>query len=268
MLVEGRAGKATRIGPCDWIPPGKRLCRLPKANHEGHGKRAPGVVAELAQRAITIGGTFTLGTDFAFEGNVLMSARNFRTYFPYRLSADGNLDEVEIGLLKLTPHADPRMAQQALRTILPNDVTIFTKPEFLAQEIAYWQKSTPIGFVFGLGTVMGMAIGVMIGYQVLFTEVVDHLPQFATLKAMGYPNRALMAVVLQEALLLALLGFLPGLGLSQLLYAWLATLTGLPLSLTVWRTALVLFLTVIMCVIAGLIALRKVLYADPAEVFR
>jgi putative ABC transport system permease protein len=110
-------------------------------------------------------------------------------------------------------------------------------------------------------------VGVIICYQILFTDVVDHLPQFATLKAIGYHGGFLVRVVLGESLCLALLGFVPGLGLSAVLYAMVDALTGLPMVLTVWRGGLVLALTVAMCLLSGLIAVRKVVAADPADVF-
>jgi putative ABC transport system permease protein len=225
-----------------------------------YGKMAPGMTTELARRALRIVGLFALG-------NVLMSERNFGRFFPHRLSAEGNLRGVDIGLLQLAAGVDPLHVQRAVVEALPADVVVRTKAQLRAQEMAYWQDNTPVGFVFTLGTAMGFVIGVMICYQILFTDVVDHLPQFATLKAMGYTNRSLLAVVLQEALLLACLGFLPGLGFTQALYTVLARLTGLPLYLTVWRAGLILLLTIALAMVAGVIAVRKVLATDPAEVF-
>jgi len=107
----------------------------------------------------------------------------------------------------------------------------------------------------------------MICYQVLYTDVVDHLPQFATLKAIGYRDRFIKRVVLREALLLSLLGHVPGLALSYLLYLLLAGATGLPLDMPLSRIVLMLALTVAMCMVSALIAIRKVIAADPAEVF-
>ena len=232
-----------------------------------YGRIAPGMRVELARHTLRIVGLFTLGTDFVYDGTVLMSDRNFGRFFPSRLSAEGALRRVDIGLLQLVAGVDPVLVQRAVLQIVPADVLVLTKAELRAREMAYWQDSTPIGFVFTLGTAVGFVIGVMICYQILFTDVVDHLPQFATLKAMGYTNRYLIAVVLQEALLLSGLGFLPGLGLTQVLYIVLARLTGLPFSLTVWRTGLVLLLTVALAMVAGVIAVRKVVSTDPAEVF-
>jgi len=222
---------------------------------------------ELARRTLRIVGLFTLGTDFVQDGNLLMSDRNFGKFFPYRLSTEGALRRVDIGLLQLAAGVDPLSVQRAVGQVVPADVVVLTKAQVRAQERAYWQNSTPIGFVFTLGTAVGFVIGVMICYQILFTDVMDHLPQFATLKAIGYTHWQLIAVVLQEAFLLACVGFLPGVGLTHVLYTVLAGLTGLPFFLTIWRGGLVLLLAIALALVAGITAVRKVLATDPAEVF-
>jgi putative ABC transport system permease protein len=115
--------------------------------------------------------------------------------------------------------------------------------------------------------VLGFVVGMVICYQILAGDVADHAAEYATLKAIGYPNRYLSGVVLQEALILAAAGFVPGMAVTFGIYLLLAELTGLPLRLTPGRFGLVLGLTVVMCVASGLLALRKVQTVDPAEVF-
>ena len=231
------------------------------------GPLQPGVTTELARRRVHVVGVFALGTDFANEGNVIMSTRSFGRYFPFRRSAEGDVESAELGVIRLAPGADADVVRADVRRALPDDVVVFTKDEFMGRERAYWQRNTPIGFIFGLGTGVGFAIGVIICYQILFTNVVDHLPQFATIKAIGYSNRYLAALVLQEAGLLSVLGFAAGVASSQALYSWLARLTGLPMHLTPGRVGLVLGLTVLMTSVAALLAVRKAMAADPAEVF-
>jgi putative ABC transport system permease protein len=95
-----------------------------------------------------------------------------------------------------------------------------------------------------------------------------HLPEYATLKAMGYSDRYLIGVLLQEALILAILGFIPEFTISLGLYGLIAKATLLPVQMTLNRARLVLFLTVVMCVASGAIAKeRKLQSADPADIF-
>jgi putative ABC transport system permease protein len=151
---------------------------------------------------------------------------------------------------------------------LPDDVDVLTKQELLDRESRYWQDNTAIGFIFSLGMVVGFIVGIIICYQILYTNVNNYLPQFATLKAIGYTDGHLVGVVLQQAVFLAVLGFIPALAVSQLLFSVVAGLTGLLMFLTPLRIGSIFVLTVAMCVVSGAMAVRRILTADPAEVFR
>jgi putative ABC transport system permease protein len=233
-----------------------------------YGKPRAGTRTELAQRAVTVVGTFRLGTDFFTDGNVIMSDRNFEKFFPDRSSLSPHLDRVEIGVGRLAPGADLATVQQALREALPDDVVVLTKRELVDQETRYWRDNTAIGYIFSLGMAVGFAVGIIICYQILYTNVNNYLPQFATLKAMGVTDWYLVGVVLQQAVFLAVLGFLPALLAAQVLFWIVSSLTGLLMFLTPFRVALILAVTVAMCLISGTIAMRRCLTADPAEVFR
>jgi putative ABC transport system permease protein len=121
--------------------------------------------------------------------------------------------------------------------------------------------------VFSFGVIVGMVVGGIIVYQILFADVNDHLPEYATLKAMGYSNWFLGGIVIQQAVVLAVFGFVPAVGLSIVLYRISGDATRLPLEMTQERAVFVLGLTVAMCVVSALMALRKVRSADPAEIF-
>jgi putative ABC transport system permease protein len=222
-----------------------------------------GAEREVGSRSLRIVGTFQLGTDFTTDGNLLMSTRSLADSVPDR----DPLESVQLGLLRLAPGADAQAVAHELRQTLPPDVRVLTQAELIAQEENFWTHSTPIGFIFMLGLAVGFVVGVVICYQILATEVTDHLGEFATLKAIGYHDRYISGVVLREALWLSLLGFLAGLLLCLPLYAVLADKTGLPLRITRDRAGLILVLTVGMCIVSGLLALRRVRTADPAEVF-
>jgi putative ABC transport system permease protein len=213
-----------------------------------------------AQTVQTIG-LFQMGASFGADGNIITSDSTFLRLFPDRQS-----NQIEVGLINLKPGADVPQIQSQLRTDLPPDVKVLTPQEFAQTEIDYWGDQG-IGFIFGLGAVVGFIVGIVIVYQILYADVSDHLPEYATLKAMGYSDRYLLGMLLQEALLLAVLGYIPGfllsLGLYQITYA--ATL--LPIAMKIDRAVLILLLTIVMCSVSGAIAMQKLRSADPADVF-
>jgi putative ABC transport system permease protein len=234
-----------------------------------YGRREAGIDREIAGHSVHVVGTFSLGTDFAANGNVIMNERTYARLFPGWGGPNAALSNVAIGLVQLEPGADPVAVKEALQQALPDDVRVFTRAAFAGQEKSYWQRSTPIGFFFLVGLVIGFAVGVAICYQILSADVTRHLPEYATLKAIGYQNRSLTGVVLEEAMLLSVLGFFPGLAVSVCLYAILAhpSVTGLPMRMTLGSATVIFGLTVGMCFLSGLLAIRKVQTADPAEVF-
>lgn len=234
------------------------------------GPITPGVVTELSNRKVEVVGNYSLGTDFAAgNGNLIMSDQNFLRYFT-SVSPEKDprsLGTVDIGLIKVAPGASAEALVQAMRQRLPKDVSIHTKQEFIDQELTYWQNSTTIGFVFTLLTSMSFVVGIILVYQILYTDVADHWAEYATLKAMGYRNVFLLGVVVQEALILSILGFIPGFCLSTLLYGATANATGLLMQMTPMRALSICLLTFGMCLVSGILAVRKVQTTDPAEVF-
>ena len=237
------------------------------------GPREAGVVTELADRQIQIIGTFALGTDFAAgNGNLIMSDQNFLRYFADRGPEEDerSFATADIGVLKLAPGTDVDRLVQTLRQHLPQDVLVLPKdgPEgFIRRERTYWEENTNIGFVFSLLTAMGFVVGIILVYQILYTDVADHWSEYATLKAMGYGNGFLFGVVIQEAMILSVLGFIPGFLISALFYHLAAGVTGLLFVMTLGRIVNLYIATFMMCLISGAIAVRKVQRTDPAEVF-
>ena len=221
------------------------------------------VTTEISKRTISIGGLFSVGTSFAADGHVITSQDNFLSLFPQQSQTN-----VNIGSLEVKPGYDPKQVAEQLRAYLPSDeIKVLTKQEFIAAELAYWNGVTSIGIIFNLGVVMGFLVGIIIVYQVLSTDVNSHIREYATFKAIGYSNAYLLGVVFEQALILAIFGFLPGLVMSLGLYELVRVATNLPLMMTVSRAVQVLTLTLIMCMLSGVIATRKVQSADPADMF-
>ncbi|WP_309732872.1 ABC transporter permease DevC [Chamaesiphon sp. OTE_75_metabat_556] len=220
------------------------------------------VQTEIDGRKIDVGGLFTLGASFGADGNLMTSDTNFARLFKQR---DRGL--IDVGVIKLKPGADVKAAVAEIDAYLPSDVKVMSKEQFIEFEKSYWQSGTSIGFIFTLGTIMGFIVGIVIVYQILYTDVADHLSEYATLKAMGYTDFYLLTVVFQEAIILSIVGFFPGMLAAVGLYAMTRNATSLPLLMTVARATTVLILTMIMCTISGAIAVRKLRAADPADMF-
>ncbi len=220
------------------------------------------VETEVRSRRVRVGGLFTLGASFGADGNLITSDLNFLRIFPTRSK---NL--IDVGVVTLKPGVDPIATVAAMRQEFANDVKILTKEEFIDFERSYWEQGTSIGFIFTLGTAMGFIVGIVIVYQILYTDVSDHLPEYATLKAMGYSDWYLLGVVFQEAIILALLGYIPGGLVTFFLYNLTRNATSLPLYMTLARAVTVFILTLIMCLVSGAISVRKLQAADPADIF-
>ncbi|YAG13468.1 ABC transporter permease DevC [Nostoc sp. DSM 114161] len=225
-------------------------------------ERGKPVTTEIERRTITIGGLFKVGASFIADGSLIASDQNFLRLFPRQQASS-----VSLGLIQLQPGYEPEQVAKNLKSYLGNDVKVLTKEEFIAFEKDYWQQNTPIGFIFSLGAMMGFLVGVIIVYQVLSTDVNAHVKEYATFKAMGYRNFYLLGVVFEEAVILAVLGFIPGAIIPLGLYHLTRNATNLPVYMTLARALTVLVLTMIMCIISGAIATRKLQSADPADMF-
>ncbi len=225
------------------------------------GRKEP-VVTEALDRRVEVGGLFSLGTSFGIDGTIITSDLNFFRWFP-----DRKPGEVNLGLITLDGGQDPEQARAAVQAALPKDVTVLTHKGLVDVERDYWETNTPIGFVFKLGLLMGLFVGSIIVYQILYTDVTDHLGEYATLKAMGFRDRYLFNVVIQESLILSIFGFVPGWLLSLVVYKFAGDATRLPLHMPVTRVRFVYALTALMCAGSGTLAMRKLRRADPAEIF-
>ncbi len=220
------------------------------------------VTTEIDRHTIWLSHTFAIGASFATDGTLITSDQNFLRLFPRRQAS-----AISAGLITLKPNADLTTVTQTLRATLPEDVQVLTKAEFIQFEKNYWTRNTAIGFVFGLGTIMGFVVGVVIVYQVLSTDVNAHLGEYATFKAMGYRDRYLLGIVFEEALIMACLGFIPGVTVSAGLYFVTRNATYLPIAMTLTRSLFVFLVTLLMCTVSGMIATRKLQQADPADSF-
>jgi putative ABC transport system permease protein len=219
--------------------------------------------SELDETTVHVVGSFALGPDFANDGTVVMSDRTFA-----RLkSATAQPQDVEVGVIKLGRGIAVGDVQQALRAALPQNIVVMTKPELIEFERRFQANVSSAGPIFAMGTVVGFIVGMLISYQIVYTDLSDQLPQYATLKGLGYNTRYLVRVVMEQAALSALCGYVPAWLLCVLVYWVIGAIALIPLHMTLALTELSLGLTVGMCVISAALAVHRVIAADPAEIF-
>jgi putative ABC transport system permease protein len=226
------------------------------------GPLEPGRVVEVGDRKQTIGGRYTLGTGFMGLGVALASEANFSRLFPRR-----GLNQVNLGAIRLKPGVDPDQAAANLQKLTGSGTRLFTRMQLAAHEASYWTTRTSVGLIFGSGLLISIVVGIMVVYQIVSTQVSRQLPQFATLKAIGYSDAALAGTVAAMSLMIAVAGFVPALAAAGWLYAVIRRETLLPVTMSASHVAAVLAATLVMAAVSALLALGGLRRADPADVF-
>lgn len=230
------------------------------------GKRfAPadiGRQVEINDKRLQIAGVYTCGTGLNAGGAVIMNQRDFLRCQPLLPS-----NQVSLGLVSVERGADARVVAQRLRDALPEDVEVLTRDEVLRTEISHWVWETNYGLIFQTGVLVAVIVGTAIVYQVLASEVTSRMPEYATLKAIGYDNAYLVRIMLEQALLLALVAFVIGWAIAAVLYEITALGAQIPIRMTGSNLLLVLALTAALCILSGVAAIRRAYRADPAELF-
>jgi putative ABC transport system permease protein len=256
------AAKAALIQPADTALI-DRLTRQPFGALAQVAEADAPVTVEIAGRRVRLVGNYTSGASFESDGTAITSDQTFLRLFPRALASAPSAI-----LLQVEPGFDPEeVAARIAERIPPSDTRVVTLEAYSAYVKDYMRANTPIGFVFTFGVVIGLLIGFAIVYQILSADVHDHLAEYATFKAIGFTNRSLLSVVFEQAVLLALLGFGPGLAGAFTLYALMGWRTELTVGMPWTRPLLVLALTLVMCLASGTVAMRRLRAADPADVF-
>jgi putative ABC transport system permease protein len=211
---------------------------------------------------VRVGGLFSLGPSFGVDGNLIVSTSTFLRIFQER-----SIQNIDIGLIKLQPGVNQEEILAKLRANLPKDVRLITREEFIQLEKDYWSLRTPIGFVFNFMVIMGFVVGVIVVYQILYSNISNHLVEYATLKAMGFKNKYLLNVIFQQAIILASLGYVPGFVISIVLYDIAKNATKLPVMMNLERAIFVFTLAMLMCLLSGFLSTNKLRNLDPADIF-
>jgi putative ABC transport system permease protein len=238
---------------------------MDRRSRKEFGPQDEGTVTQLGLLPVQVVGRFELGTGFGADGMVIVSEATFARVF-----GPSAAQVVSLGLVKLADGATPddveRVADR-LNDLLPADVRAVPRAEVIEREQSHWVWDTSLGNIFFMGVVLAFVVGVVFVYQVMASDIANRLGEYATLKAMGYSDRYVNGVVLQQAVLLALAGYIPGLLAAEGVYAVTRSAAKLPIAMTPWVAGLVLALVAIMCAASGLLALSKLRAADPADLF-
>jgi putative ABC transport system permease protein len=250
LLIDSRSSR--EFGPTD----GKRF-----------GVMDLGKNAEVNGQRFRIAGTFTLGAGLTADGSLVTNLNGFQ-----RITQGGSAGKVSLVLVRLSPDADLAVSREQLQQILTGPTgrkraEVLSRPEVVRRELDRWITETPIGFIFSLGVLLSLVVGGAIFYMILATDVAKRLPEYATLRAMGYPNRKLAGFVMLQAFYLGMFAFFPALLVSFGGYFLTEQLANIPIAMNLGRILLVFCLTLVMCLASGLLALRKLFQAEPAALF-
>lgn len=238
------------------------------ADQKRFGPMDIGRVTEVTGQSVRIAGTFEMGTGLAANGAILTSREGFK-----RIAPGGQQGRVSMLLVDLAPSVGDETGRNAILKRLEAvggeaaATQVFTAREAVWWERWRWYAETPIGMIFAMGVALAIVVGGVICYMVLAADVISLLPEYATLKAMGYTNGFLTKVLMSQACWLAAIAFPPAILASLVLYAITSEIADVPINMTWLRIVIVLLMSLVMCSSAGVIALRKLIKAEPASLF-
>jgi putative ABC transport system permease protein len=219
------------------------------------------VHTELNDAGVDVTGLCSIGTTFIADGNLITSLEVFQRAFPGATS-----EHPMVGVVQLKPGSDAAAVAARLSALLPAGTRALTAAEVLERERAYWSDRTPIGFVITASMLVAMFVGAVIVFQILYTDVSDHLPEYATLKSIGFSDGYFTRLVLQESLILSVCGFVPGALLALGLYRLAWKMAGIPAEFEAANLGAVFALAAGMCLVAGALATRRLRHANPADI--
>jgi putative ABC transport system permease protein len=218
---------------------------------------------EVDGHAVSAIGSFSLGAGFGWDGSLVVSDQTFMRLFEQRTPGTPSYILVDV-----VSGADVQAVATRLRARLANElVSVRTLEQVIADDVSYQATQMPMGSIIGAGVLLGILVGVVIVFQVLSTDVAAHLRDYATFKAIGYSHAFVLGIVFEEALVLALLGFVPGVATASAIYALLAATTDLPFGMEAGRSAVVFLGTLVACMLSGALAAQRLRSVDPAELF-
>jgi putative ABC transport system permease protein len=175
-------------------------------------------------------------------------------------------DQTIFVLVKLAPGANVEQVRRDIASSVQN-IEVFTSHEFSRMTQVYWMFTTGAGVAVLLAALLGLVVGFVVVAQTIYATTMDHLREYGTLKAMGAPNSYVYKVIIKQAAMSAVLGYVLGMIVSAFVVkasqsGGAAILLPLPMAIGMF------FLTLTMCVSAALVSISKVTSLDPAMVFK
>ncbi len=227
-----------------------------------YGILTAGAGSELVHHRIRIVGQFTMGAGFVAGSAIITGRQTFLDTFQ-----EASHERLSLGLVKVATTASPRKVASEITAQMSPVATALTRSEFLRNERAFWLSVKPIGIMFHTGVFVAVVAGTVVLYQVLVAEVQARLKEYSTLKALGYNDRFVYSVVVRQGLIYSWIAFVPAFFLSLLIYLFVRVVALVPIRMDLGRVGTVVGLTVIMCLCATLLSLRKLQASDPADLF-
>jgi len=224
--------------------------------------RAGAVRSEIGNHQIRIVNLFEMGASFSADGTVIVNEDGFSRLFPQRRPG-----LIDMGLIHLRPDASAQRVLEHLRSTLPSDVLVLTHEALNAREQKYWRGTTPAGFIFKTVLIISLLVGCVSAYQILYSDIAENLRQYATLKALGYPDSYFLRLTFEKAWLLSSMGYPLGFLLAEVIYVTATHLTLVPLVMTPARTIGVYLIMLAAASAAGLLAIHRLRRTDLSELF-
>jgi putative ABC transport system permease protein len=189
------------------------------------------------------------------------------TSFKNALNYTGSrADQTVFILVRATPGADARDVKRRLEAKFP-DLDIYTRQEFGRRTQRYWLFTTGAGIALLVAAVLGLVVGAVVVAQTIYAATIDHIRDFGTVKAIGASNRYVYGVILEQAVISAVCGYLLGMAASFVIIR-LSRSAGAVI-LAPWQlVAAMLVLSLLMCSSASVVSIHKVMRLDPAMVFK
>ncbi len=218
-----------------------------------------GDIIELNERRARVVGLVRCAETFVAAPTVYTTYSRAVTYAPPSRRVMSSV------LVTAAPGIDP--AELAARIQRETGLEALPPHDYAMRTLGYWMRETGIPINFGIAIALGFFVGVAIAGQMFYNFTLDNLRYFGAFKAMGASTWTLLGMVALQALVAGVLGL--GLGLGAVSAFGLNAAGGKLAFKMLWQIPLIAAGAVlVICVLASVISMWKVVRLDPADVFK